>query len=570
MKTCRHVTLLIAISLVSLPTSASWLALCEHTASGTDGRRYLSPDGRQTTLVVADAPMDGCRQVEIPVPAAAIRWAGLIPKDVAARLDAGVSLLGEDAGDAALVSEVIPAREAPPPAHARPVALTLGENSLPNWDLQVFGNPERATVRREAGGLALRCDAGGNSAGLLLTASQYVLPVGAKLQVLMRYSATADFPIAFSDAEQLVREAPLGLGKIPRHSVASNAVFQLPPVVTPEAHGLSLLCPDTGSELHLQALELRAGGAARINKRATWVWRGRPALDDVDAFIAALLADNIHTLFLAVPLAGQPLAVADVDSLATLIERANALAIETWAVEGDPAAVTAQGRAHFLARTRALAAFNASQSENRRLRGVQYDIEPYLLPGFDLAREGWLRAYLDTLRQLRSELSVPMEAAVPFWWSGLTVDGKPLLTAMQPLVEGLTIMNYRTNLEQLQRLAEPYLAWGVKQQRYVRIALESVELPDQSLTHFRRGRTGRLWQLRVDDADLLLLLAEPAGNPAGPTFSRAYTTEVPASGTTFRGQRELLQESLPTLVQHWSAWPSFAGAALHGYLESYD
>jgi len=159
---------------------------------------------------------------------------------------------------------------------------------------------------------------------------------------------------------------------------------------------------------------------------------------------------------------------------------------------------------------------------------------------------------------------------VPFWWSGLTVDGQPLLTAMQPLVDGLTIMNYRTNLEQLQRLAEPYLAWGVKQQRYVRIALESVELPDQSLTHFRRGRTGRLWQLRVGDADVLVLLDKPAGNPAGVTFSRAYTTQVPASGTTFNAQRELLEQSLPALVRHWSAWPSFAGAALHGYLKTYD
>ena len=67
----------------------------------------------------------------------------------------------------------------------------------------------------------------------------------------------------------------------------------------------------------------------------------------------------------------------------------------------------------------------------------------------------------------------------------------------------------------LQRPAEPYLAWGAEAQRYVRIALESVALPDQSLTHFRRGRTGRLWQLRVGEADVLVLLAEPAGNPAG-------------------------------------------------------
>jgi len=570
MNTFARIALIAATLLVSSPADAGWLSLCDNAANGMDGRRYLSPDGRETTLLVTEEPVNGCRQLELPVPAGSIRWAGLIPQDVAARLDAGVSLLSENSTDATLVSEVIPAREAPSAPHARPVALVLGTNTLPQLDLQVFGNPSRATAQRAASGLALHCEAGASTAGLLLTAGQSVLPVGANLQAVMRYSATANFPVAFSDAGQLAREAPVRLGQLGERSAAENAVFRLPAVVAPELHGFSVLCPDTEATLHLLALELRGGVSTEVAERATWVWQGATALEDADNFITALLADNIHTLFLAVPLAGEPLAVADADSLATLIERAHELGIETWAVEGDPAAVTRQGREHFVKRTRAIAAFNASQSEGRRLSGVQYDIEPYLLPGFDLAREAWLHEYLDTLRELRSELSVPMEAAVPFWWSGLTVDDKPLLTAMRPLVDGLTIMNYRTNLEQLQRLAEPYLAWGVRQQRYVRIALESVALPDQSLTHFRRGRTGRLWQLRLGEANVLVLLADPAGNPAGPTFSRAYTTQVPASGTTFRGQRDQLDGSLPTLVRHWSAWPSFAGAALHGYLESYD
>lgn len=562
--------LIAAVSLVSLPAGAGWLSLCDKLSSGADGRRYLSPDGGETTLLVADAPVAGCGQVEIPVPADSIRWAGLIPQDVAARLDAGVSLLGEASGDNALVSEVIPTTDAPPAVHTRPVALVLGANTLPQLDLQLFGNPGRASVQREAGGLTLSCKAGANASGVLLTAEQYVLPVGASLQAIMRYAATGDFSVAFSDTEQLAREAPVRLGQLAGGSALEDTVFRLPPVVAPEPHGFSVLCPKTGAKLQLRALELRAGVASPVDRRATWVWQGRPALDDVDAFVAALLADDIQTLFLAVPLAGQPLAVANPNDLGTLIERADELGIETWAVEGDPAAVTKQGRAHFLQRTRALAAFNARQDASRRLHGVQYDIEPYLLPGFDLARNAWLREYLDTLRELRNELAVPMEAAVPFWWSGLSVDGKPLLTAMQPLVDGLTIMNYRTNLEQLQRLAEPYLAWGAEQQRYVRIALESVALPDQSLTHFRRGRTGRLWQLQLGEANVLVLLDKPAGNPAGPTFARAYTTQVPASGTTFRGQREQLNQVLPELVRHWSAWPSFAGPALHGYLESYD
>lgn len=570
MKSWLRVSLFTLTCIVCTPANASWVSLCEAPTPSTSGRRYLSPDGRETALGVSDTPTPGCEVLEIPVPATAIRWAGLIPEEVAAHLDSGVSLLSEKGSDTAQISEVIPTRDAPPPAHARPPVLVLGSNVLAQLDLQVFGEPGRASAQREAGGIKLRCEAGANAAGLLLTASQYVLPVGAQLRTVMRYTATADFRLAFSDADHLNREAPLSLGLLAPRRAAANTVFPLPPVIATEPHGFSLLCPDGAGELRIETLELRGGLAAIDARRATWVWRGDLALADIDDFIAALLADDIRTLFLAVPMAGTPPAVSNADSLATLIARTHELGIQTWAVEGDPAAVTRRGREHFLQRTRALAAFNAGQPEGRRLLGVQYDIEPYLLPGFELAREDWLREYLDTLRQLRNELSVPMEAAVPFWWSGLSVDGQPVLTAMQPLVDGLTIMNYRTDPEQLQRLAEPYLAWGVRQQRYVRIALESVALPDQTLTHFRRGHRGRLWQLKLGNADVLLLLANPAGNPSGPTFSRAYSTEIPASGTTFRGRRKQLDQSLPTLVQHWSAWPSFAGAALHGYLETYD
>lgn len=558
-----------ALLLACLPADAGWLILCDSKTNTVEGRRYLSPDGRDKTLLVADSPIAGCAQLEIPVPADAVHWTGLIPRDTAMRLDAGVSLLTRDTTDGLLVSEVIPAKPAPAPLHARPPMLLLGSNTLPRLDLQVFGNPARAQVRRTSGGLALTCAAGANVAGLLVTARHAMLPVGANLQIAVRYSATADFSVAFANAEGLTRQTPMRLGPLVANRTGASVAFPLPPITTAEPHGFSLRCPGSDASLQLRSLELRAAGSRENTRRATWVWQGDVALAEPAALLRELLANDIRTLFLAVPLTGEPPAVADTDALAALIERAREHHIETWAVEGDPAAVTHQGREHFLRRTRALAAFNAGQPEQRRLHGVQYDIEPYLLGGFELAREAWLREYLETLGALRNAWSLPMEVAVPFWWSGLTVDGMPLLAAMHPFVDGLTVMNYRSDPEQLQRLAAPFLAWGVRQQRYVRIALESVALPDQSLAHFRRGRSGRLWQLRLGQTDVLVLLAAPGHNPAGETFSRAYVTDVPAGRTTFHGRPGQLAEHLPALVRHWSAWPSFTGAALHGYLKSF-
>ena len=246
-----------------------------------------------------------------------------------------------------------------------------------------------------------------------------------------------------------------------------------------------------------------------------------------------LLNEGFRTVFVALPMAGSPAQVEHSAALADFFARAAALGIEVWAVEGDPRAVTDAGRPSFLERTRALARFNAAQPAASRLKGVQYDIEPYLVPGFELERDAWLRAYLATLRELRAELPVPVEAAVPFWWLDLDLDGQPFVESLSEVVDGLTIMNYRTDADDLQRFAEPYLAWGVREQRHVRIALEFIDLPAQQLWHFRPGQPGRLWHVRLEQADVLLLLDSPRSNAVGRTFQRSYAHEIAATATTF-------------------------------------
>jgi hypothetical protein len=561
---------LIFQALASQAALAGWLSVCAEQAAGVPFGQYQMPDGGQQWLQLVEQPVPGCVQADLGLPAAAIRWAGLIPPESAAHLDKGVSLLADADSQMTAVSEVIPSSPNPTSSPAVRPSLAIGGDTLAEWGVRSFGNPQRARWERVELGLRLHCTAGDNVAGLLLTASQQQLPVAAKLAASMHYSANADFALGFSDAQQLRAEAPVALGKLSGQKKVLQAQFVLPPSASPQDHGLSVFCPPGAAELALQTLSLQPVPVSKSPPRSTWVWQASAAVEQADELLAQLQQAEIQTVFLAVSLSGSPLQISRPDALADFIKRANDLEIEVWVVEGDAQAVTAEGWPHFFARTQAIVRFNQAQAPSQRFRGVQYDIEPYLLPGFRLATNDWLVAYLRTLRQLRAQWQIPMEVAVPFWWAGLRVDDEPILSAMTDLVDGLTVMNYRTDTLQLQQLAQPFLSWGNRGQRYVRVAVESVALPDQDLWHFRAGDVGRLWHIPLDGLNVLLLLDRPAANPFGASFQRSYAIEVPATGTTFQGQPELLEASLPGLVQAWSAWTSFAGVALHGYLPDLD
>lgn len=308
----------------------------------------------------------------------------------------------------------------------------------------------------------------------------------------------------------------------------------------------------------------KIGWSAR--DRATWIWDHRRWTNDAATLIHKLEDANMTTVYITVPLSGDPLRVTNPEALALFTARASAAGIEVWVVEGDPAAVTVEGRLDFVARAGALADYNAAQGSGAQLHGVQYDIEPYLLPGFDLAREDWLAAYLKTLRQLRGSLLLPMEVAVPFWWSDLVVADRPILDAMTASVDGVTVMNYRTDPAQLYANAVAYLEWGQNSDRHVRIALETGELVDQTLRSFRRNDIGRLWQVEIGNRTALMLRDKPVANPHGPAFAQTHIVNVPASRTTFFGARGELEELLPKLSRQLTGWPAYAGIALHEYI----
>ena len=294
--------------------------------------------------------------------------------------------------------------------------------------------------------------------------------------------------------------------------------------------------------------------------RSMWVWQTDRWQSGAKALFAHAAAWNATVLYIAADISSEG-SLHQADRLRSFLAEAAGRGLKVWAVEGDPRAVLESERPKFVARARALAAFN--QRSAHRLAGIQYDIEPYLVPGYSLQTDQWLDAYAATIEQLKAAAAMPVEVAVPFWWVSARSRGGRLMDRLAPSIDSVAVMDYRTDQELIERFARPWLEWGETLRKPVRIALEAGRIADNRRFHFRPAETGTIWSIRIDGAPALMLLRTARPNPAGPAFAAVAQSMSDASAITFFGRTDRLREMLPGLEQRLSAFRSFAGLALH-------
>jgi hypothetical protein len=154
---------------------------------------------------------------------------------------------------------------------------------------------------------------------------------------------------------------------------------------------------------------------------------------------------------------------------------------------------------------------------------------------------------------------------VPFWWSGQPYRGGSLLDALAPHVDAVAVMNYRTDPARIRESAEPFLAWGARHRRSVRIALEAGPIDDEVVRHYRPAKSGELWLIELGGQPVLALLDKPAAVSTGRAFAFSHQTGAPGGAVTFRGKTRELVALTAQLEAEWAAWPGFAGVALHEF-----
>ena len=566
--------LLLCLFAMSAPVHAAWLHLCPQGGApapappaapfadtvGGDGARLRWQAGSQ-----AERP--GCTGIALP---AGARVETLFPLGPTEEIERTILLHGRQREGRFAVSEhLLPSSR---PGIPKPGLMPLRANLLERMQARAFGVEERLRVKLDGGRLIVDCEAGTRPAGVLLS-GPWFLP-RARLRLAALYAGGAGFSLQVADGARAARETALNLGELPAHPAAGSPQ-PFTPALPDSLERASwkhfvLQCPAQASSLALESLSIEADPlpAAQAAARSTWVWKAADWREHGAALLDWAAAQRVRELFVTVPFRNE--AVQDPARLAAFVRSANARGIRVLSVDGDPHMVL-PGQQPALARmVRAYTSYNAGVDPNARLAGLQFDVEPYLLPDYQLVERGagkvdWDARYLAMAHTLREAAgSLHLELVVPFWWDGKTA----LLDGLAPLVDTLVVMDYRTDPAQVVEFAMPFLDWGARHGRQVRIALEAGEIAAETQRRYVRVRAGEaadLLRLEAGGQQVLALLREPVTATAGAEGFRLQSTrEIDGSATTFHKDKPALLRLLPALESGFSAWgDAFGGIALH-------
>jgi hypothetical protein len=540
--------LVLAPLLMTLPVHAAWLHECPVRADG----------GAPRYLVNEQARMPGCASVALAPGARVETIYPLGPQDQPA---ATIILLGEmDQGRFAVSEHELPQTQTAP---AAPGPMPLHTDLLPRMQARSFGVEERVQAGLQDGRLRMTCRPGSRPAGVILSGPWY-LP-RARVALAVRQAGDAGFAWQAADRQRAARDDALDMAVLPAAAGQQGTRLALPPGLERGAwRHFTILCPSGGGSLALDSLSLEPAGPPKTAPRSTWAWRPGDWIDNGPALVAWAAGQGIQDLFITVPLKDGA-AVRAPELLAAFVRQAGARGLRVHSVDGDPRMVLAEELPAAVRRARAYAAYNQAAAPDARLAGMQFDVEPYLLPEATLAAAERDARYLAMAQALKAAAGpLRLEFVVPFWWGGKGA----LLDRLAAAADSLAVMDYRTDPGQVYDAAVPFLDWAAVHGKQVRIALEAGPIAPRTQRRYVRaaaGEPGDLQVLEIGGRRVLALLGAPASAPDALVYRLQSTREIDGSATTFHQDKAALSRLLPRLESDFGAWDGFGGIAVHEY-----
>ena len=297
--------------------------------------------------------------------------------------------------------------------------------------------------------------------------------------------------------------------------------------------------------------------------RAAWFWSPAAWLETPEAIFQQAAAHRLGRVYITVLVRDG--SVAHGDALGDFIAAAHAHGVAVWAVLGDPAAVLPEQQPVLAALAAGLAGYNREAKTGRRLAGLKRDVEPYLLPGYQLQPAAWQQRYVETVQRVHEAApGLPLDLAMPYWWGEPQHGGANLLDRLAPMVQGVTVMDYRTDFDEIVRFAQPFLDWGERSGRRISIAVERMPIGDEERRVYTRDVQGELWRTEIDGIPVLVLFDQPVEPTQGQVFRFSRSGRFRGETVSFSGDADRLSALLPRLEQVFGRWSGFAGIALHG------
>lgn len=433
--------------------------------------------------------------------------------------------------------------EAAAPALSLPLLADLRDRVA----LVPFGVEERCAAAREGADIAISCAPGTAAAGILLRFDAR-LPRGAALEAVLETQGSPGFRAELvapgADADAAVPLAGAQRLRFPGGGAAE----------------LVILAPRGAGSLRLAGLRLAPAAPPRRAEAGAWAWEPDLWRDGGAALIRDAAARGVKLLSVTLEIADGR--VLHRRALGRFVRAARRAGIAVEAVEGDPHMVLEAGLANGLARARAIARYQAEAPAGARLAGVQFDIEPYVLPAWGTPAANY-RAWSAAVVALAGAAGGPVHLALPFWIAD-DEDGARFLEEVRASVREVTAMTYRTDPATVTVIAEPLLHWGARTGIPIRLALEASPVDAEAEERFVPAESGTIALVERAGTATALLLDREAALPGARMYRSRGTVQVRPERISFLGDEARMRAAARLLAPAFAAWPSFAGISYHG------
>lgn len=319
-----------------------------------------------------------------------------------------------------------------------------------------------------------------------------------------------------------------------------------------------------GNPVKLTEIPLNLERSSNKATKSAWFWSPALWMETPEKIFSIKQKLGINRIYITVPSING--AVKQPAELRKFIAKARTQNLQIWAVLGDKSAVTTAGVATFLNASAAYSAFNEESSSSEKLAGLQLDIEPYLIPGYAQDPAAWLSKYGDIVNNIHlTAPNLPIDIVLPFWFDPETPLIASMLDNVVDSIDRVTVMDYRTDPEQIRRKAKPFFDWGTRNKKAIDIALETLPMPQENRISYQQAKKGQLWRINLAGKTILLLLKNTLPTDTGVISYRAsHTRLVDGTDISFYKDKDRLWVLLPSLESDFRAWSSFSGLAIHG------
>jgi hypothetical protein len=346
------------------------------------------------------------------------------------------------------------------------------------------------------------------------------------------------------------------------------AMDNSPPVSIQAKTALDSITPYKG----LSSPVIKTLGQTKV-PLGVWVWNASDWITSPATLITRAKAFGLKNLYMEIPMTLDSFGKRNVthpNALRVFTQTANTANIKVWYTVGDPEQLMPDVRKDLIARIEGLKRYNFSAPANAKITGVQLDVEPHMMPAYNLNKGLWNQRLIDTLKEAKTATgsTLSLDACVTFWLADqmFLPDGSKVLDAITPFVDKLTIMNYTTDPVAYADRMQPYLRWGEKHNKLVHGGLELAPLPNENAWRYwavPAGVAGRIWLVslplqpvgptdRTQWAAVVLKTAQ--SNPVGLALEPKGPNPMPILGSRLSFNRHkaylypMVQLALPSLL----------------------